>query len=205
MEGMISNLVEWGVAERQKPGETLSGDLHMVKPLETGLLLAVADGLGHGEAAAEAARLALNAVEEYSHKPLVEVMENCSRKLRGTRGVVMSLALLNTLDNSMEWLGVGNVEGVLMRPAPDGKPARESLLLSCGVVGRQLPPMRTAALQITRGDTLVFATDGIQRGFEDRMVLLKGPLETAQDILDRDGLATDDALVLVATFQGGAQ
>ena len=202
---MNSNLVEWGVAERHMPGEAVSGDLHLVKPLETGVMLAVADGLGHGKAAAEAARLALNAVEEYSHKPLVEVMENCSRKLRGTRGVVMSLALLNTLDNSMEWLGVGNVEGVLMRSAPDRKPARESLLLTCGVVGRQLPPLRTTALEITRGDTLVFATDGIQRGFEDSMVLLKGPQETAQDILDRDGLATDDALVLVATFQGGAQ
>jgi len=202
---MNSNLVEWGVAERQKPGETLSGDLHLVKPLETGVLLAVADGLGHGEAAAEAARLALNAVEEYAHKPLVEVMENCSSKLRGTRGAVMSLALLNALNNSMEWLGVGNVEGVLVRSAPDGQPARESLRLSCGVLGGALPPLRTANLEITRGDTLVFATDGIQRGFEDSMVLLKGPQETAQGILERDGLETDDALVLVATFQGRPQ
>ncbi len=202
---MNSNLVEWGLAERQKPGETLSGDLHLVKPLETGVLLAVADGLGHGEAAAEAARLALNAVGEYSHRPLVEIMENCNRKLHGTRGVVMSLAVLNALNNSMEWLGVGNVEGVLVRSAPGRKPARESLLLSCGVVGGQLPPLRAAALEITRGDTLVLATDGIQRGFEDNMVLLKGPQETAQDILERDGLATDDALVLVATFQGRQQ
>ncbi len=202
---MNSNLVEWGVAERQKPGETLSGDLHLIKTLESGVLLAVADGLGHGEAAAEAARLALNAVEEYSQKPLVEIMESCNRKLHGTRGVVMSLAFLNALNNSMEWLGVGNVEGVLVRSAPDGKPARESLLLSCGVVGGQMPPLRAAALEIARGDTLVLATDGIQRGFEDSMVLLKGPQETAQDILERDGLATDDALVLVATFQGRQQ
>lgn len=202
---MSSNLVEWGVAERHKPGETLSGDLHLVKTLESGVLLAVADGLGHGEAAAEAARLALNVVEEYSHKSLVEIMENCNRKLHGTRGVVMSLAFLNALNNSMEWLGVGNVEGVLVRSAPNGKPARESLLLSCGIVGGQLPPLRAATLEIARGDTLVLATDGIQRGFEGSMVLLKGPQETAQDILERDGLATDDALVLVTTFQGRQQ
>lgn len=202
---MNSNLVEWGVAERKKPGETLSGDLHLFKPLETGVLLAVADGLGHGEAAAEAARLALNVVEEHSYKPLAEIMENCNRKLRGTRGVVMSLAFLNALNSSMEWLGVGNVEGVLVRPAPDGKPAREYLLLSRGIVGGQLPPLRTAVLEIVRGDTLVFATDGIQRGFKDGMVLLKGPQETAQNILARDGLENDDALVLVATFQGRQQ
>lgn len=202
---MNSSLVEWGVAERQKPGETLSGDLHLVKPLETGVLLAVADGLGHGEAAAEAARLAMNVVQEHSLEPLAEIMENCNRELHRTRGVVMSLAHLNALNNSMEWLGVGNVEGVMVRSAPDGKPAREFLLLSCGVVGGQLPPLRTAVLEIARGDTLVLATDGIQRGFEDSMVLLKGPQETAQGILERNGLATDDALVLVATFQGRPQ
>lgn len=202
---MNSNLVEWGVAKSKKSGEALSGDLHLIQPLETGVLLAVADGLGHGEAAAEAARLALNAVEENSYRPLAEIMENCNSKLRGTRGVVMSLAFLNADNNSMEWLGVGNVEGVLVRPAPDGKPAREFLLLSCGVVGGQLPPLRTVALEIARGDTVVFATDGIQRGFVDDMVLIKGPQETAQDILDRSGLPTDDALVLVATFQGRQQ
>jgi len=202
---MNSNLVEWGVAERQKQGESVSGDLHLVKPLETGVLLAVADGLGHGEAAKEAARLAMNVVEEHSHKSLVEILENCNRQLYGTRGVVMSLAVLNAFDNSMEWLGVGNVEGVLVRSAPDGKPGTESLLLACGVVGGQLPPLRTATLGMTSGDTLVFATDGIQRGFESNMGLIKRPQETAQHILERDGLETDDALVLVATFQGRQQ
>jgi phosphoserine phosphatase RsbX len=205
MAGMNSNLVEWGVAERKKSGEILSGDLHLIQPLETGVLLAVADGLGHGEAAAEAAKLALNAVEEHSYKPLAEIMENCNRTLHGTRGVVMSLAFLNALDNSMEWLGVGNVEGVLVRPAPDGKPLREFLLSSCGVVGGHLPPLHTAVLEIARGDTVVFATDGIQRGFVDTMVILKEPQQTAQDILDHSGLQTDDALVLVATFQGRPQ
>jgi len=94
---------------------------------------------------------------------------------------------------------------VLVRPVPDGKPAREFLLLSCGVVGGKLPPLRTAILEIIRGDTVVFATDGIQRGFGDNMVLFKGPQETAQDILECYGLPTDDALVLVAIFQGRQQ
>jgi len=46
------------------PGQALSGDLYLVKPLENGVLVAVADGLGHGQPAAEAASLALQAVEE---------------------------------------------------------------------------------------------------------------------------------------------
>ena len=64
MEGLKSKIVEWGIAGRQMPGQALSGDLYLVKPLENGVLVAVADGLGHGQPAAEAASLALQAVEE---------------------------------------------------------------------------------------------------------------------------------------------
>jgi phosphoserine phosphatase RsbX len=203
MEIMNSELVEWGVAERRMAGQTLSGDLHLVKPLEDSVLVAVADGLGHGEAAAEAARLAIETVEEYSQRPLIQVLENCNRRLRQTRGAVMSLAVFNALDNSMEWVGVGNVEGVLVRSVPGRKPAKESLLLSSGVIGGSLPPLRAAALKIESGDTLVLATDGIRRGFEDGMVVFERPEKTAEGILARDGLYTDDALVLVAKFHGG--
>ena len=199
---MNSELVEWGVAEKRMAGETVSGDLHLVKPLEDSVLFAVADGLGHGKAAAEAARLALETVDEYSDKPLVQVLEQCSRRLHRTRGAVMTMVLLNGFDNSMEWVGVGNVEGVLVRSTPDGKSAKESLLLSSGIIGGSLPPLHAAGLKIDTGDTLVLATDGIRRGFEDGMVLYERPERTAEGILARDGLDTDDALVLVATFQG---
>ena len=187
------------------PGETLSGDIHLVKPVENGVLIAVADGLGHGKAAAEAASLALSAVEEYSHKPLVQVLDYCGRKLRESRGAVMSMALLSALDNSMEWLGVGNVEGLLVRSGANGKHAKEFLMQSQGVLGTRLPPLRTAVLKLGPGDTLVLATDGIRRGFEDKMTLFETPKATAQGILARDGLETDDALVLVATYQGRRQ
>jgi len=184
------------------PGETLSGDLHLVRPVDQGALIAVADGLGHGKAAADAARLALAVVEECGSDPLVRVLERCSQRLRQTRGVVMSLALLNALDNTMEWLGVGNVEGLLVRSTADGKRTNESLMLSPGVLGARLPPLRTAALKVAPGDTLIFATDGIRHGFGAEMSFFATPDKTAQAILARDFLGTDDALVLIATYQG---
>jgi len=202
---MNYRLVEWGAAERRMAGETLSGDLYMVKPLGDSVLIAVADGLGHGAAAAEAARLALETVEKCAHQPLLQVLENCNQKLEQTRGAVLTMAVLNGLDNSMEWLGVGNVRGVLVRSVPDGKAVMESLLLSSGIIGGKLPPVRAAALTIATGDTLVLATDGIRNGFEDGLVLSAAPQETAECILTHDGLETDDALVLVARFQGRAR
>lgn len=201
---MSSSLVEWSVAERRMAGETQSGDLHLVKPLGESVLFAVADGLGHGAAAAEAARLALETVEKCAHQPLAQVIENCNESLLQTRGVVLTVAVLNPLDKSLEWLGVGNVRAVLVRAMPDGKAVTQSLLLSSGIVGGKLPPVRAATLTIATGDTLILATDGIRHGFEDGLVLSARPQQAAETILTRDGLDTDDALVLVATFQGRA-
>jgi negative regulator of sigma-B (phosphoserine phosphatase) len=194
--------VEWGVAGRQMQGETLSGDLHLVKQGENEVLIAVADGLGHGQPAAEAATLALRTVDEHSDEPLVSILEHCSRRLRSTRGVVMSVALLDVVEDSMEWLGVGNVAGVLVHSGTDGNRLQESLLPSQGVVGIQLPPLRARVVKIAPGDTIVLATDGIRPGFEDELVLFDQAEKTAQTILSRDGLETDDALVVVATYQG---
>ena len=199
---MNSGFVEWGVAGRQMQGETLSGDLHLVKQRENEVLIAVADGLGHGQAAAEAATLALNTVDEHSGEPLVRIFEHCSRRLRYTRGVVMSVALLDAVEDSMEWLGVGNVAGLLIRSGADGICVQESLLSSHGVVGLNFPHPRATAVKVSPGDTIVLATDGIRRGFENGMVLFDRAEKTAQDILLRDGLETDDALVVVATYQG---
>lgn len=184
------------------PGQALSGDLHLVKPLENGVLVAVADGLGHGQPAAEAARRALQAVGEYSQRPLAQAIERCSRQIRETRGAVLTVALFNAQDNSMEWLGVGNVEGLLVRSAVDGNREKESLMLTHGVLGAQLPPLRASVAKISPGDTLVLATDGVRRDFGAKIVLFKEPEKTAQGILARYGLETDDALVLVATYQG---
>jgi phosphoserine phosphatase RsbX len=202
MDGINPEFVVWGVAGRQMPGEMLSGDMHLVKPLENGVLVAVADGLGHGEPAAQAAELALNVVEDHAREPLVQILEHCTESLRETRGVVMSLALLDALENSLQWLGVGNVGGLLVHSAEGGKRANDALMLSNGVVGLRLPPLHPTAVKVAPGDTLVFATDGIRAGFEERMIIFEKPDETAQCILARDGLETDDALVLVATYQG---
>jgi len=114
----------------------------------------------------------------------------------------MTLAVFNALDNSLQWLGVGNVEGLLVRSETDGKRAREPLLLSRGILGAHLPPLHTSVVKISPGDTLVLATDGIRRGFGEEMALFEEPEITAQGIPASYGLESDDALVLVATYQG---
>ena len=198
-------LIEWGVASLALPGEAESGDRHLVKPVGTGVLVAVVDGLGHGAEAAAAAQAAVAALERHATESPVPLIERCHRALQGTRGVVMSVAVLGRPDRSMTWLGVGNVEGLLVYGdgAARSGVRRASLAPRGGIVGSELPRLHPVVLPIAPGDTLFFATDGIREGFAEGLSPEAAPQQLADQILARHGKGTDDALVLVARYQGG--
>lgn len=197
--------LECGLASRPLPGESVSGDLSLVRSSHRGILAAVVDGLGHGDEAAAAAALAVRTLEHHAGEPLFQLLNRCHRSLSGTRGVVMSLAEFNPEAEEMTWLGVGNVEGVFLRGKAAGAPPREPLLLRSGVVGENLPPLMASIVPIMRGDTLVFATDGIEHGFLERLSPAEPPQKMADRILASHARKTDDALVLVARYVGYAR
>ena len=194
--------LEWGVAAVAIPGEKESGDLHLVEPLLNGSLVAVMDGLGHGCEAAVAAKHAVETLKAYREESVITLLKRCHENLRTTRGVVLSMAAFNTIEGTLTWLGVGNVEGMLFRHAADEKTNYESLILRRGVVGGRLPPLHASILPVARGDTLIFATDGIRSGFESNLNLRAPPQEIADHILAQHNMETDDALVLVARYMG---
>src|SRR5688572_9162577 len=111
-------LVDWGVATRPITGETVSGDLHLVQSLDNGVLLATIDGVGHGDEATAAAQAAAAILEKHAHESVISLVKRCHASLTKTRGVVMTVASLDALENTITWLGVGNVEGVLLRADP---------------------------------------------------------------------------------------
>ncbi|MGD0922183.1 MAG: SpoIIE family protein phosphatase [Terriglobia bacterium] len=195
-------LIEWGMAAQPLEGEAESGDQYVVRPLPNGVLVAAVDGLGHGPEAAAAARSAVVTLADYAHEPVISLIKRCHERLIRTRGVVMSLASFNALDNTMTWLGVGNVEGALLRADATARPARESILLRGGVVGYQLPALHASILPVTRGDVLILATDGIRGGFVEDVTLSDPPQQIAEQILARRASGADDALVLVARYLG---
>lgn len=164
--------------------------------------MAVIDGLGHGEDAASAARIAAEALQENAGLPVIPLLRICHQKLRDTRGVVMSIATFNPMESTVSWLGVGNVEGVLLHRDSYGTVSRELLSLRGGVVGDQLPNLITSILPVSRGDTLVFATDGVRNDFVDGITVGDPVQRTAENILAHHARGTDDALVLVVRYSG---
>jgi hypothetical protein len=192
--------LEWSTAAATMPGETESGDRYWAGAVANGMMFAVVDGLGHGQAAAAASGIAIATLEQHAGDPLVELVRRCHESLRGTRGVAMSLAVFNTEDAMLTWIGVGNVEGTLLR-RDAGLPC-DKLLLRNGVVGIHLPILRAGELVVQSGDILTMVTDGVTAEGPLR-VSMDGRIESMADgILASACKGTDDALVLVARYRG---
>jgi serine phosphatase RsbU (regulator of sigma subunit) len=192
--------LEWSVAERPIDGERVSGDMHVVVPTRNGILVGVVDGLGHGEQAEIAARTAVDTLRRDADVPITELTRLCHEESRRTRGVALSLASFHIDDDTMCWLGVGNVAGILFRA--NQTDTQEGLLLRGGVVGYHLPSLHARTLALRPGDTLVLATDGIHGDFSRDTPLGRSVGDAANDLLIRYGKTTDDALVLVARYAG---
>ena len=193
-------MAEYGVAKFVLPGESESGDQHLVCCHQSGILIAAIDGIGHGAEAASAARAAIAVLRNGVGEPIISLVTACHEKLRSTRGVVLSLASIDVRHGLMTWLGVGNVQGVLVRA--DKKAGSETLLLRGGVVGDHLPQLQAAVLPVARGDLLVFATDGIRTDFVRTLSALENPQRAAERIMKSFCNQSDDALVLALRITG---
>ena len=195
-------LLEWAVSAATLPGQAESGDLHFVKGLRQRVLLAVVDGLGHGDEAAVAARAAVAALEHSADEPVAALLARCHEELKKTRGAAINLVSVDAKEDTLTWVGVGNVAGVLIGASGGG---REGLITRAGLVGLHLPPLRSVTLPVARGATLILATDGVRGSFTEDLSSGGSPHRTAQEILDRHWKGTDDALVLVARYLGAGK
>ena len=182
------------------PGQQESGDLCLIKRVGVGTLVAVVDGLGHGQEAASAAHAAVGALERYAREPLSDLVRRCHEALVGLRGVVLGLGYLDPQAATLTWLGVGNVGGVLLRADAGSRPARVTLVASAGFIGAEQAHPMTRSVPLALGDTVILYSDGIRDGFADSVVLAQSPQEIADLVITRHIKGNDDALVLVARY-----
>jgi len=200
--GNLRPAVEFGVSAFPMTGERTCGDLHVVKIAGACATVAAVDGGGHGEAAAHAAKIAVTTIENNALTDVSSLVQLCHVALRRTRGAVMSLAAFDGRRNTMTWVGVGNVEGVLFRAQHGVRLRREALFLRGGMIGCSLPVLRPASLPVSRGDVLILTTDGISTPFDGRLKLSDPPQRMAEQICSLYGKATDDGLALVIQYLG---
>ena len=196
--------IEWAAEARPRPGERVCGDQPIaVGVTDTGALVGVLDGLGHGEDAATAALCGVDVLQAAHTEPLDALVRLCHRALAGTRGVAMTLAQIDFVAGTLRWIGIGNVTANLVAKHPGGIEVRSSARLAGGIVGYRLPEVLTPQeVSIRPGDLLVIASDGIAENHLDSIDFAAPTLVTAQRIVDIHSKGTDDALVLVARHRG---
>lgn len=195
-------VLERGVAELAHEGEERSGDVAVFAPSERGGLVAVIDGLGHGDAAADAAEAAAEVLRTHVDDPPQRLLERCHAALRRTRGAVMTLAWFDLGARSMAWTGVGNVEARFVRAGDRGDARHASPVVLGGVVGYNLPQVRMGTIPLEPGDAVVLATDGVAADFSESLQSGIGAQELAERVLDRHGKGNDDALAVVVRYLG---
>ncbi len=187
--------LEIGVATRRHPHMNENGDAFVIKKWETGALVGVIDGVGHGQFAYRAARTAQVYVEEHAFQPMESIFRGAGRACRGTRGVVMALARFDFVAGAMSYASVGNIEVHLF-----GAPVRPSFVLRRGIVGGKNVVPVVSKHQWTSECVLVLHSDGVSTRWtpEDFPSLLSGAPEIqSRQLLQKLASEADDATVLI--------
>ncbi|MEA2313147.1 MAG: phosphoserine phosphatase RsbX [Solirubrobacteraceae bacterium] len=194
--------LERGVAGAAIEGEARSGDLAVFARHPRGGLVAVIDGLGHGDEAADAAAIGAEAIRANVTADPGVLLRRCHEALRKSRGAVMTLAWFDLERRTLAWAGVGNVEARLVRGAAVYGDRHDSALVLGGVVGFNLPPVRPLTMELLPGDAVAFATDGIEADYSSSLTPGIPAQMLAERIFARHGKGTDDALAVVVRFLG---
>jgi len=179
-----------------KRGEVECGDDWGIVCDDTGrAIVAVADGLGHGPAAAAASRRAVDiAIERSGDQPGMLVAE-MHVSLRPTRGAAVAVAELSSAGRSVRFAGLGNISASIT----SGQSSKSLVSLS-GIVGHEMRKVQEFTYEWPRGALLVLHSDGLSARWD----LSRYPGLASRDpnivagVLYRDySRGRDDALIVV--------
>ena len=137
------------------PGETVSGDAWDIRIEDGKATVIVADGLGHGPVAAEAAAEALKAFGTLRGSP-ASVLERAHPALRTTRGAAVSIVELDANAGTLVYAGAGNISGRTISGIED-----RSLMSQHGTLGVQIRRLHDVAYAWPDHSIVVLHSDGL--------------------------------------------
>jgi anti-sigma regulatory factor (Ser/Thr protein kinase) len=144
-----------GSVSVSRPGELICGDALGVQEGPERLLVVIADGLGHGPAAREAAESAVRAATRNSSGDCAAILERMHAASRPTRGSAGAVAWLSRQARSLKFAGVGNIAGVVV-----SSDASRHTVSANGTLGH-LAKFREFAYPWTPDSLLVLHSDGL--------------------------------------------
>jgi anti-sigma regulatory factor (Ser/Thr protein kinase) len=119
--------------------------------------LIVADGLGHGLLAADAARAAVRTAEDHHGESGVPLMQSIHLALRPTRGAAVAFAEIDRDRKLLRYTGIGNIGGCILTPS--GKV--QHLVSHPGTAGHETHKMAEFQYPWQAGSLLILHSDGL--------------------------------------------
>jgi serine phosphatase RsbU (regulator of sigma subunit) len=139
------------------PGESVCGDAWAYHNSPERTLTMVADGLGHGWPAAEAAQEAIATFRAQIQSSPDEILSYIHDALRKTRGAVAAVAEIRPRERRMTYAGVGNIAAVLLSASKS-----RSLVSHNGTLGSIATRIQSFHFEWTPDSVLILHSDGLQ-------------------------------------------
>jgi hypothetical protein len=180
----------------RKPGEDVCGDGWAALPLESGYLIAVVDGVGHGLAAHEAAEIAMRISRQNRSVEPDRLLHIAHAALRASRGAAMAAARIDERARKLTFAGIGNISARVVSPS-----GRQNLVSLNGTVGHTMRQVRPFTYDWPPSALLLMHSDGLTSLWEpdDYSRLSAGDPTLVAGVLCRDHRRPhDDVTVVVA-------
>jgi anti-sigma regulatory factor (Ser/Thr protein kinase) len=151
---------QWAALSLPAPNESVCGDAWRVVERDNEIAVMLADGLGHGPFAAEAAEHAARVFQEHPFAEPRTFIENAHRAISGTRGAAVAAASSSSSlpARTLRYAGVGNIAGTVLSAAAYGR----GLVSHNGTVGAQVRKVQQLDYPWPDGSLLIMHSDGLQ-------------------------------------------
>ena len=180
----------------RKKGEHACGDNWTWSADADSTAIFVADGLGHGETAADAANEAVATFQQSRYASPVEVLDRVHRALIKTRGAAVAIARIDHRRNSVGYAGIGNISASIETDTT----ARHLVSLH-GIAGHQVRRLQDFTYSWSDTDVLVMHSDGVSAHWSLAAypgLKTRHPLVIAAVLLRDFSRGRDDSTVVVA-------
>jgi hypothetical protein len=175
------------------------GDVAVILPTGSGLLLAIVDGLGHGTRAWEAASAAEAWLRDHASADVAAISAGVCERLRKTDGAAVGVCHVEHESGRVRYAGIGNT---VLRTF--GRQREGRLISRDGIAGRTSEPAKVYSAQADPGDLLLLYSDGVPSQFrisECPSLLGAEPGAAAREVVTRFGRDYDDAACIAARWQ----
>ena len=179
-------------------GELVSGDTAIVRELQNGLFLGLADVLGHGVEAHAVAKRIKAYLEKAGSNQLAHLFYELDAMLKGTRGAAISMAWVERSSGALIYAGIGNV--VLKRLGR--KPVQ--LVSRDGTVGLYMRTPLVQKARLDEGEVLVMHSDGVRGRFgtdDYPQIGIHDTRTVASNVIERFGKDQDDASCIIVKYR----